>query len=91
MLSFAFGASIDEEGEFDFLRALEPRLKTAVFHAITGDFAAYCRTLSQMPERIAGEINEIAMDEMGDIILEEDFTLVPDYADEITNVLNKEE
>ncbi len=91
-MPFAFDAPMGgEDGDFAFLLALEPRLKNAVFHAVKGDFAAYCRTLSQMPERLAGEINEIAMDEMGDIILEEDFTLVSDYADEITNVLNKEE
>ena len=55
---------------------------------------SYCTSESHfemMPDRVAGEINELAMDAMGDVIIEEDLSLVPDYADEITEVLRIKE
>lgn len=80
-----------EGGDFDFLLDMEVRLFDAVRAAEKGSFAAYCREIGTMPDRLAGEINELAMDAMGDIIIDEDYSLVPDYADEITEVLRLKE
>ena len=70
---------------------MDARLKGAVRAAARGELAAFCRGCGMMPDRVAGEINELAMDAMGDVIIEEDLSLVPDYADEITEVLRIKE
>ena len=78
-------------GDFDFLLSMDARLTGAVRAAARGELAAFCRGCGMMPDRVAGEINELAMDAMGDVIIEEDLSLVPDYADEITEVLRIKE
>ena len=70
---------------------MEARLLAAVRAAEKGRFAAYCREIGAMPDRLAGEINEISMDAMGDIMIDEDYSLVSDYEDEITEVLRLKE
>lgn len=56
--------------------------KAAMMAALHGRFAAYCRTVGEFPGRMAERINEIFMDEMGDIVLEADYTVVEAYRKE---------
>jgi hypothetical protein len=42
-----------------------------------------------MAEMVRGAINEIATDAIGDIIIEEDFSLVPDYEEDIFDILGR--
>lgn len=83
--------TISDGGDFDFLFEMDARLLDAVRAAEKGSFAMYCREIGAMPDRLAGEINEISMDAMGDIIIDEDHSLVSDYEDEITEVLRLKE
>ena len=82
---------ISDGGDFAFLFEMDARLFAAVRAAEKGRFAAYCREIGAMPDRLAGEINEISMDVMGDIIIDEDHSLVSDYEDEIIEVLRLKE
>ena len=56
--------------------------KAALAAALDGRFAAYCRSVGAFPGKMADRINGIFMDEMGDIVLEADYTVVPDYREE---------
>lgn len=56
--------------------------KAALTAALDGRFAAYCRAVGEFPGRMAERINEIFMDEMGDIVLEADYSVIEDYREE---------
>lgn len=64
--------------------------KAALAEALDGRFAAYCRSIGEFPGRMAERINEIFMDEMGDIVLtaeysaeySADYSVVEDYREE---------
>ena len=56
--------------------------KAALTAALDGRFAAYCRAIGEFPGRMAERINEIFMDEMGDIVLEADYSVIEDYREE---------
>ena len=56
--------------------------KAALTAALEGRFAAYCRAVGEFPGRMAERINEIFMDEMGDIVLEADYSVIEDYREE---------
>jgi hypothetical protein len=87
-------AEISEEnadfGEFSFLLSLDPLQKDSLLAAREGTFDAFCRSRGKMAETVCASINEIAMDAIGDIILEEDFSLVPDYEEDILAVIGEE-
>ena len=44
-----------------------------------------------MEDHVRGELNEIAMDAIGDMILEEDFSPVADYLEEMKSMLYTDE
>ena len=52
----------------------------------------YCHEIGKMPESIADEINEAALDATGDIVLEQNdagaFSVIEDYAQEIAQMLD---
>ena len=56
--------------------------KAALTAALDGRVAADCRTVGEFPGRMAERINEIFMDEMGDIVLEADYSVIEDYREE---------
>ena len=80
----------EEEAGFDgFLSALDGMAHEALASALRGDFAAYCRAHGQMTGALASRINEAAMNAVGDMILEEDGTVVPDYEEELFAALGR--
>ncbi|MBQ7319275.1 MAG: TerB N-terminal domain-containing protein [Clostridia bacterium] len=52
----------------------------------------YCREISKMPESLADEINEAALEIMGDIVLEQNddggFSVIEEYRQEIAEMIN---
>ena len=52
----------------NFLFEMDARLFAAVRAAEKGRFAAYCREIGAMPDRLAGEINEIFLQGPADIL-----------------------
>ena len=87
-------AAIPEEnadfGEFSFLLSLDTLQREALLAAKNGTFDAFCRSKGKMADMVCASINESAMDAIGDIILEEDFSLVPDYEEDILAVIGGE-
>ncbi len=71
------------EGEYSFLLGFDLFFREAVKAALSYNFDAYCRSRGRMAETVRDTINEAAMEALGDIIIEEDFSLVADYAEEI--------
>ncbi len=56
--------------------------KAALTAALHGQFAAYCRSIGEFPGHMTERINEIFMDEMGDIVLTADYSVLEDYREE---------
>lgn len=80
-------AASDEE--FGFVAsALSDVQKNALKAALNHSFSDYCRSIGIMEENMRGEINEISMEYIGDMIIDRDFTVLADYEEEITAVLN---
>ncbi len=77
----------EPEGDFAFLGELDGFLRDALLAASRGEFDAHCRAGGNMAETVRAAINDRAVDCMGDIILEEDFSLIEDYKDEILAAL----
>ena len=78
-----------ELGEFAFLLTLEPLQREALLAAADGFFDRFCRSKGKMAETVCASINEIAVEAIGDIILEDDFSLVSDYMEDILSVIGK--
>lgn len=66
-----------------FVSALDGGDRQAVASAFRGEFAAFCRAAGQMPETVRSRINELAMEWIGDVVLDDDFAVIEDYGDEI--------
>ena len=80
--------SSEADGDFEFIRTeLTEEQRAALRAAIEGRFSEYCRSCGRMEDLVRGELNEIAMDIIGDMILEEDFSPVADYLEEIKDML----
>ncbi len=79
----------EEESEFAFLHAVSEFERGAVLAASEGAFDRYCRASGKMAAMVRDRINEIASEALGDIIIEEDFSLVSDYAEDILTMLGK--
>ena len=80
--------SLEADGDFEFIRTeLTEEQRAALRAAIEGRFSEYCRSCGRMEDLVRGELNEIAMDIIGDMILEEDFSPVADYLEEIKDML----
>lgn len=76
------------DDEYGFItEVLSDTQREALRAALKGDFSAYCRNVGVMAENMRGEINEIAMEYIGDMILESDFSVLEDYKAEIEAVL----
>lgn len=88
---FSFGFSEEyPSGDFDFIReALSEEQKKALTAALNGTFASYCRSIGKMEENIRGEINEIAMEYIGDTLIESDFTVIEDYTEDVKHELER--
>ena len=81
-------ALTDTENEFDFVvEILTDRQQGALRAALNDSFSPYCRSIGVMEENMRGEINEISMEYVGDMILDCDFSVLEDYEAEITAML----
>ena len=86
---FSFGISEDfPSGDFDFIgNLLSETQREALKAALSGSFEAYSRQIGVMAETLRGEINEIAMEEIGDMLIESDFSVLEDYAEDVEAAL----
>lgn len=81
----------DVENEFSFVtQVLTERQQGALQAALKNAFASYCRSIGVMEENMRGEINEVAMEYVGDMILDGDFSVPEDYEEEIKTILDTE-
>ena len=86
---FDTSPSGDSENEFGFISdALSELQRNGLRAALKGSFSAYCRSIGVMEENMRGEINEVAMEYIGDMILDGDFLVLCDYEAEITSALD---
>ncbi len=70
-----------------FAQALDTRL-ISVLHALdNGTAETLCRDMGALPETVFEEINAIALEHIGDVVIEND-ALVPDYYEDIGKILN---
>ena len=82
----------DTSGDFSFIQTdFTGEQREALRAATEGRFKQYCRSIGKMADHLRGEINEIAMEAIGDMILEEDFTPVSDYLEEMQEFLYTDE
>ncbi len=86
---FSFELSDDfPSGDFDFIKdVLSEEQQKALTCALNGTFVSYCRSIGKMAEQMRGEINETAMEYIGDILIESDFTVIEDYMEDIKHEL----
>jgi hypothetical protein len=91
VFSFSFENTDDAEGDFAFIQTVfTEEQRKALRASVEGKFLEYCRTIGKMADYVRGELNEIAMEAIGDMILEEDFSPVSDYLDEMKEFLYKD-
>ena len=67
--------------------------RDAIRHMLEGgELESWCRERGLLPDSVAGEINEAAMDFMGDALLENDgsWQLIPDYLEEAAEFIVSE-
>ena len=84
-------ALTDSENEFGFVtEILTETQREALRAALKGSFSPYCRSVGVMEENMRGEINEIAMEYIGDMLIDGDFSVLEDYEAEIGAVLDAE-
>ncbi len=82
------GVSAETEDEFAFLSELDGFWREALCAAADGRFDAFCRDQGKLAYTVCAEINERSMESLGDIIIqEEDFSLVPDYEEQVRAAL----
>ena len=87
-ISFSFENMSDTDGDFSFIqREFSAEQREALRAALENRFAQYCRSVGKMADHVRGELNEIAMEAIDDMILEEDFSPVADYLDEMKEFL----
>lgn len=82
-----FSLLSDEEDEFDFLHTLSEEEKGALLAALHGNFSEYCRRIGKMEETMRAAINEISAEALGDMLIESDFSVVEDYSEDISRIL----
>ena len=86
-LGILFSENSDGD-DFDFIEtALSDTEREALKAALDGRFSAYCRGIGEMAESVRARINEAAMEAIGDMIIESDFSVLADYIDEIQDKL----
>ena len=90
-LPLAVAPLSDVDNEFGFVtEILTDTQREALRAALNGLFSSYCRSIGVMEENMRGEINEIAMEYIGDMIIDGDFSVLEDYEAEIRAVLGAE-
>ena len=82
--------ALHSSGTFeDRLSALDRRLVTVLLGAMNGNaFSSLCREHGLFADDAAARINELAVDQIGDVILEPDagdYTFVEDYRDDVSD------
>ncbi len=77
------------EGDFEFLSVLDSFCVRALSAAADGNFDAFCRENGKMAHTVRDTINEITNEQFGDSIIEEDFSLISDYEEELLRILGK--
>ena len=85
-------AGFDDAAEGDFaalVSALDGETRRALVSACRGEFAAFCRAAGRMPETVKSRINELATELVGDIVLDDGFNVIGDYADELFAALTE--
>ena len=81
-------APAEDEDDFAFIVRMDGFLREALLAAARGAMDAFCRENGKLAHTVCAEINEIAMEAFGDMIVsEDDFSLISDYADEIREAL----
>ncbi len=70
-----------------FAEALDSRLIKVLRALDNGTHEALCRDMGALPETVFEEVNSIALEYIGDVIIEND-AFVPDYYGDIENILN---
>lgn len=70
-------------------RRLTERHAGRLVSACRGEFAAFCRAAGRMPETVKSRINELATELVGDIVLDDGFNVIGDYADELFAALTE--
>lgn len=91
MFSFADADLSSLSGNFDFIRTdFTEEQRGALSAAIRGNFTEYCREIGRMADHVRGELNEIAMEAIGDMILEEDFSPISEYLEEMEAALSED-
>ena len=86
-LGILFSENSDGD-DFDFIEtALSDTEREALKAALDGRFSAYCRGIGEIAESVRARINEAAMEAIGDMIIESDFSVLADYIDEIQDKL----
>lgn len=73
-----------------FSLRLTETMRMALLAAAEGAFLDFCRREGNMPDLICAQINELAMEEIEDILLDDSFSLIEDYAEEIVEILAAE-
>jgi predicted PP-loop superfamily ATPase len=90
-ISLVVPALTDSENEFGFVtEILTETQREALRAALKGSFSPYCRSIGVMEENMRGEINEIAMEYIGDMMIDGDFSVLEDYEEDIRAVLEAE-
>lgn len=69
------------------LSALDAPIRQAIAAAVCGEMKNFCKEHSIMPEEAARLINETAFDITGDILIDDDFTILDDYLDDVRYAL----
>ncbi len=77
------------DGDFAFIAKLNDFERSALSAAADGTFDAFCRQNGKMAHTVRDAINEASADALGDMIIDEDFSLVPDYEEEILLALGR--
>lgn len=78
------------DGDFvSLLSVLDDRCRRAIAAASRGEFSVFCHAVGMMPEMMKSELNEAAVDHIGDEILDENFTLIEDYKEDVLSALSE--
>lgn len=89
MSAFAGFDDAAEGGFAALVSALDGETRRALVSACRGEFAAFCRAAGRMPETVKSRINELATELVGDIVLDDGFNVIEDYADELFAALTE--
>ena len=81
---------VSEGGWTGLARALSPRHISVLSELLRGGAERFCRENNILPETVYEEINTLALDNIGDVVIENG-DIVSDYEDEIRRITDSEE